>query len=97
MHTRIPDFGNPNLVAYLRFDEGVNSFLTADASGNCNNGNLVNMDVINGTINPVWYISTIPLGTPAVVSQDVSASGNVTFPGGNASMDFYNYPEPRST
>jgi len=86
MHTIITPFSDPSLVCHLRFEEGIGSFYTADASGNCNHGTLVNMDLAN-----VWFFSTIPLGTPVVAMQTVAASGPVTFTNANLSMNFSGY------
>lgn len=91
MHTSIAPFSDPNILCYLRFDEGAGTFYTADASGNCNHGTLVNMDVANTTASPVWYFSTIPIGTPVVVTQPVTGSGPITFTNANLSINFANY------
>ncbi|HRO43213.1 MAG TPA: T9SS type A sorting domain-containing protein [Flavipsychrobacter sp.] len=86
MHKSITPFSDPNLVSYLRFDEGVGSFYSADASGNCNHGTLVNMDLVNA-----WSTSPIPLGTPVVATQTVSGSGPVTFTNAHLNMNFSGY------
>jgi hypothetical protein len=91
MHRRYPDFSEPNMLCNLHMDEGVGSFLLSDASGNCNNGTLVNMDVQNTTTAPAWFVSTIPFGTPVVSSQTVTTSGPVTFTGTYLTMNFSNY------
>lgn len=91
MHTSVAPFSDPNMVAYLRFDEGVSSFFAADASGNCNHGSLVNMDINNTTASPVWFISSVPMGAPIVATQTVTGSGPVTFTNANLSMNFANY------
>ncbi|MBS1777336.1 MAG: T9SS type A sorting domain-containing protein [Bacteroidetes bacterium] len=91
MHTRVTPFSDPNLVCYFRFDEGTGTYYTADESGNCNNGTLVNMDINNTSTSPVWYLSTIPLGAPAIDTLLVTGSGAVTFPNTNLSVNFTNY------
>jgi len=91
MHTSITPFSDGNLVCYLRFDEGVGSHYTADASGNCNHGTLVNMDLTNTTAAPVWFISTVPIGAPSVEMQTVNTSGPVNFTNAHLSMNFSGY------
>ncbi len=91
LHYRDSNFSSLNLVCYLRFDEGVNSFLVSDASGNCNNGTLVNMDVINGTATPAWFISNIPIGRPVVTSASINSSGVTNFTASNFAITAYNY------
>jgi hypothetical protein len=91
MHKKYPDFSEVDMVCNLHFDEGVGNFLIADASGNCNNATLINMDVQNVTVNPVWYVGTIPFGTPVVETQTVTASGTVNFTNSFLSMNFANY------
>src|SRR5690606_31937468 len=91
MHKSITPFSDPNLICYLRFDEGFGFFYAADASGNCNHSTLVNMDVNNSTASPVWFTSTVPLGTPVVATQSVTSSGPVTFTNTDLTMNFNNY------
>ena len=90
MHTKFPDFSQPDLVVNLHLDEGLGSNLTADASGNCNSGTLVNMDVQNTPLT-TWLPSNMPFGSPVVAEQTISGSGPVTFTGANLTLDFANF------
>ncbi|MBS1589807.1 MAG: T9SS type A sorting domain-containing protein, partial [Bacteroidetes bacterium] len=49
------------------------------------------MDINNTSTSPVWYLSTIPLGAPAIDTLLVTGSGAVTFPNTNLSVNFTNY------
>jgi|GEM_PF-1072721 hypothetical protein len=91
MHTRLPNFASANLRLYFRFDDGLNNPILSDASGNCNSGTTVNMDVQNATTSPAVFISTIPIGTPAVVDTLIGGSGTYNFTGGALSMNYFNY------
>lgn len=91
MHIRDTNFSSPNLKVYLRFDEGVNSLLLSDASGNCNNGTLINMDAQNGTAAPAWFISNIPIGRPLVDSILMATSGTFNRANLRLSLTSYNY------
>jgi hypothetical protein len=91
MHTRLPNFANSNLMLYFRFDEGLNNPILSDASGNCNSGTTVNMDVQNSTTAPAVFISTIPLGTPVVVDTLIGGPGAYDFVGGALNMNYFNY------
>jgi hypothetical protein len=91
MHTRLPNLASTNLRLYFRFDEGLNNPILSDASGNCNSGTTVNMDVQNSTTAPAVFISTIPIGTPAVVDTLIGGSGTYVLTGGALNMNFFNY------
>jgi hypothetical protein len=87
MHTKYANFSQLDLVCNLHLDEGIGFNQTADASGNCNNGTLVSMDVQNTPL-VTWVASTVPLGSPTVVELPVAASGPVTFTGADLTLDF---------
>ncbi len=91
MHIRDTNFSSPNLKVYLRFDEGVNSLLLSDASGNCNNGTLINMDAQNSTAVPAWFISNIPIGSPVVDSILITSSGAYNRANLKLNLTSYNY------
>lgn len=86
MHTRLANFSDPSLMMYLRLDEGAGNNVATDASGNCNSAVLSNMDAVLA-----WTASQIPLGSPVVASQTISASGTVPFAGTNLEFNTYNY------
>lgn len=63
MHNKIANFSNPNLVVYYRMNEGLGNSSLGDASGNCNSGDLQNMDAnITGT-GQVWFAGSVMLDT----------------------------------
>jgi hypothetical protein len=82
LHTRMANFASPYLKAYYRFDESGAISYTADASGNCNSA------LINGAATTA--ASSIPLGTPIVAMQTISASGSTPVAGASLSINAYN-------
>jgi hypothetical protein len=65
MHRKLTNFSEPNLMAYFRMDEGLGNAAIADASGNCNSGNLVNMapNAIGVGVGQVWFNASVLLDT----------------------------------
>lgn len=85
MHTKIAPISNANLIQYLRFDEGVNQSVLADASGNCNEAYMTNFDLVNA-----WFVSSLPLDTTLSTSVTFTNSSSQSFAGKNLSMNFQN-------
>lgn len=85
MHSKLAPLSNANLTQYLRFDEGVNQSILADASGNCNEAYMTNFDLVNA-----WFVSSLPLDTTLSTSVTFSSSSTQSFAGKNLSMNFQN-------
>lgn len=91
MHTRIPSLSDSTLMMYLRLDDGVNQVIFADASGNCNAGTAIGIDVANSTISPGLFTSTIPLGSPIVDTVTVSTTGTSSMSNAKLELQTFNY------
>lgn len=90
MHFKRPILSNPNLLQYLRFDEGGGSSILADMSGNCNIGIMNNFDFNNITATPAWFISSLPLDTTIGVMQTINSTTNTAFANKSISLNFQN-------
>jgi hypothetical protein len=91
MHTRIPSLSDSTLMMYLRLDDGANQVIFADASGNCNAGTAIGIDVSNATVTPGLFISTIPLGLPIVDTLTVSSTGTSLMNNAKLELQRFNY------
>ncbi|MES2727456.1 MAG: LamG-like jellyroll fold domain-containing protein [Bacteroidota bacterium] len=63
MHNKIANFSDPNLVIYYRMNEGLGNASISDASGNCNSGDLQNMDANITGLGQVWFGGSVMLDT----------------------------------
>ncbi|MES2379960.1 MAG: LamG-like jellyroll fold domain-containing protein [Bacteroidota bacterium] len=63
MHNKIANFSDPNLVIYYRMNEGLGNASISDASGNCNSGDLINMDANITGLGQVWFGGSVMLDT----------------------------------
>ncbi len=69
MHRKIANFSEPNLVAYYRMNESTGSASVSDASGNCNSGDLVNLDP-----NTQWFTGSVMLDTTTATIFNITTN-----------------------
>ncbi|VXC39146.1 conserved hypothetical protein [Flavobacterium sp. 9AF] len=74
---------NANLVAYYKLDETIGSSTTIDATGNGNDGTLINCDV-----NTAWNTGNVSCGLYAI--NDITNSNNASgiYPLGNTTVNW---------
>ncbi|MFA9212244.1 MAG: LamG-like jellyroll fold domain-containing protein [Candidatus Methylacidiphilales bacterium] len=69
MHRKIANFSQPNLMAYYRMNEGAGSASISDASGNCNSGDLVNLDPATQ-----WFTGSVLLDTTSATIFNITSN-----------------------